>query len=41
MDVKGFDEQLIGLKKNDEKNVAVNLADNFPEKELQNKKAIF
>ena len=39
--IKGFDKQLIGLKKNDEKKVEVNLPENFPEKELQNKKAVF
>ena len=39
--IKGFDKQLIGLKKNDEKKIESNLPENFPEKELQNKKAIF
>ena len=39
--IKGFDKQLIGSKKNDEKKIESNLPENFPEKELQNKKAIF
>ncbi len=39
--IKGFDKQLIGLKKNEDKKVEVNLPENFPEKELVNKKAIF
>ena len=39
--IKGFDKQLIGSKKNDEKKVESNLPENFPEKDLQNKKAIF
>ncbi len=39
--IKGFDKQLIGLKKNDNKKVEVNLPENFPEKELINKKAVF
>ncbi len=39
--IKGFDDQLIGVKKNDTKKVEVNLPENFPEKELVNKKAIF
>jgi len=37
----GFDKQLIGVKKGDTKNVEVNLPENFPEKELVNKKAVF
>ena len=39
--IKGFDKQLVGVKKKDNKNVEVNLPENFPEKELVNKKAIF
>ena len=39
--IKGFDNQLIGIKKNENKKVEVNLPENFPEKELINKKAIF
>ena len=39
--IKGFDKQLIGVKKSDDKNVEVKLPENFPEKELVNKNAIF
>ncbi len=39
--LKGFDAQLIGVKKDDEKIVEATLPDNFPEKELVNKKAKF
>ena len=39
--LKGFDKQLIGVKKGDEKNVEAVLPENFPEKELINKKAKF
>ncbi len=39
--IKGFDDQLIGVKKNDTKKVEVVLPENFPEKEFANKKAIF
>ena len=39
--IKGFDKQLIGYKKNDSVNVEANLPENFPEKEYQNKKAVF
>ncbi len=39
--LKGFDKQLIGLKKNDEKIVEAILPENFPEKEFVNKKAKF
>ncbi len=39
--IKGFDEQLLGVKKNDEKKVEVKLPENFPEKELVNKVAQF
>ena len=39
--LKGFDKQLIGVKKNDSKIVDAVLPENFPEKELANKKAKF
>ena len=39
--LKGFDKQLIGVKKNDDKTVEAVLPANFPEKELVNKKAQF
>ena len=39
--LKGFDKQLIGVKKGDEKIVEATLPENFPEKELVNKKAKF
>ncbi len=39
--IKGFDKQLLKVKKSDEAKVEVNLPDNFPEKELVGKKAIF
>ena len=39
--IKGFDIQLIGTKKDDKKNVEVTLPENYPEKELVNKKAVF
>ena len=39
--LKGFDKQLIGAKKGDEKTVEATLPENFPEKELINKKAKF
>ncbi len=39
--LKGFDKQLVGVKKNDEKVVDATLPENFPEKELVNKKAKF
>ena len=39
--LKGFDKQLIGVKKGDEKIVDAILPENFPEKELVNKKAKF
>jgi trigger factor len=39
--LKGFDKQLIGVKKNDEKIVDAVLPENFPEKELVNKTAKF
>ena len=39
--IKGFDKQLIGVKKNEEKEVVANLPENYPKKELANKKANF
>jgi len=39
--LKGFDVQLIGVKKDDKKLVEAVLPENFPEKELINKKAKF
>ena len=39
--IKGFDKQLLGVKKGENKKVEVSLPENFPEKELVNKKAIF
>ena len=39
--IKGFDKQLLKVKKNDEVKVNVNLPENFPEKELVGKNAIF
>ena len=39
--LKGFDKQLIGVKKGDEKLVEAILPENFPEKNLVNKKAKF
>ena len=39
--LKGFDKQLIGVKKDDEKIVDAVLPENFPEKELINKSAKF
>jgi len=39
--IKGFDDQLVGVKKNETKKVEVTLPENFPEKELANKKAMF
>ena len=39
--LKGFDKQLIGVKKGDEKIVEAKLPENFPEKELVNKVAKF
>ena len=39
--LKGFDKQLIGVKKDDEKIVDAILPENYPEKELANKKAKF
>ena len=39
--LKGFDKQLIGVKKNDIKVVEATLPENFPEKNLSNKKSKF
>ena len=39
--LKGFDKQLIGVKKDDTKVVEATLPENFPEKELSNKKSKF
>ena len=39
--IKGFDKQLIKAKKDEIINVEVNLPENFPEKEITGKKAIF
>ena len=39
--LKGFDKQLIGVKKNDSKIVEAILPENFPEKQLKNKKSKF
>ena len=39
--LKGFDKQLVGVKKDDEKIVDAVLPENFPEKELVNKTAKF
>ena len=39
--IKGFDKQLIGLKKNDDKIVNAVLPENYPQKEFANKKAKF
>ena len=39
--IKGFDKQLFGVKKDDERKVEVNLPENYPEKELIKKKATF
>ena len=39
--LKGFDEQLVGLKKSEKKKVSSTLPQNHPKKELANKEAIF
>ena len=39
--IKGFDKQIIGVKKNDEKVVKINLPDNYPKKELAGKASEF
>ena len=39
--IKGFDKQLEGVKKNQEKEIIVTLPENYPKKEFANKKANF
>ena len=39
--IKGFDKQLLGVKKNEIKDVVTNLPENYPKKEFANKKANF
>ena len=39
--INGFDKQLVGVKKNDEKKILIKLPENFPEKEVANKDAEF
>ena len=39
--IKGFDKQLLGVKKNQERNVVVILPENYPKKEFSNKEAKF
>ena len=39
--IKGFDKQLIGVKKSQTKEVSATLPENYPKKEFANKKAIF
>ena len=39
--IKGFDKQLIGVKKNENKEVVAILPENYPKKEFANKKATF
>lgn len=39
--IKGFDQQLLGVKKNDLKTIETKLPENHPKKELANKKTIF
>tara|TARA_B100001123_G_C15228839_1_gene994283 strand:+ start:82 stop:1467 length:1386 start_codon:yes stop_codon:yes gene_type:complete len=39
--LKGFDKQLVGVKKNQERKIDAILPDNYPIKEFANKKAIF
>jgi len=39
--IKGFDTQLKGIKKNQEKDVEATLPENYPKKEYANKKAVF
>ena len=39
--IKGFDQQLIGVKINQNKSVTVKLPENYPKKDLANKKAVF
>ena len=39
--IKGFDKQLIGSKNKEERKVKVKLPENFPEKDIINKEAVF
>ena len=39
--IKGFDKQLVGVKKSEEKKIQIKLPENFPEKEVANKNAEF
>ena len=39
--IKGFDNNLLGVKKNDVKDIDVTLPENYPQKDLANKKAKF
>ena len=39
--IKGFDKQLLGIKKNQEKEIEATLPENYPKKEFANKKANF
>jgi len=39
--IKGFDKQLLGVKKNQEKDIVATLPPNYPKKEFANKKAVF
>jgi len=39
--LKGFDEKLIGVKKQEDKTIEVNLPENYPNKKIANKKARF
>jgi trigger factor len=39
--IKGFDKQLVGVKKNDKKSVEATLPENYPQKEFAKKKANF
>ena len=39
--IQGFDKQLVGVKKNQTKDVSVKLPENYPKKEIANKNAVF
>ena len=39
--IKGFDKQLLGVKKNQEQEILITLPENYPKKEFANKKANF
>ena len=39
--IKGFDKQLLGVKKNDEKKILIKLPENFPDKDVANKNGEF